>query len=388
MFVKSALTTLVLVLCAEAQQQQPKAPQAQSPPNQSPGQQNTDSSTTPKPKAVPVGARENHPGVEAGREALLIPPAEGERTKARVIIDTFDYSAVMTSVQALFGTNEDVSKGIRALLVNRLAVAGEVAILERAKVHQVMVEQDRNASNRVKQGTGARIGPISGADVVPVGDVVAFGRENEKSKVDGFGGFGGLYGKNQDAKAVVVISYRLIDPETSEVIATGEVRGVSVRKSRGLVGFGGAWGAKAGGGVDMTSSEFRQTIIGEATEDCVNKLAGILNQQVATWKKPERPVEALVADVSGNTVTIDAGTNDGVNIGKTFEIFKVVREVNDPVTNEVLDRVTDKVGEMTITSVRDKIATGTYVGSTPSVGFQYCPAKDFSRPITYAESVG
>ena len=32
-------------------------------------------------------------------------------------------------------------------------------------------------------------------------------------------------------------------------------------------------------------------------------------------------------------------------------------------TKEVLDVVTEKTGEMTITSVRDKIATGTYTGS-------------------------
>jgi hypothetical protein len=35
----------------------------------------------------------------------------------------------------------------------------------------------------------------------------------------------------------------------------------------------------------------------------------------------------------------------------------------------VLDRITNKVGEMTITSVRDKIATGTYSGAPAKVGY-------------------
>jgi len=43
--------------------------------------------------------------------------------------------------------------------------------------------------------------------------------------------------------------------------------------------------------------------------------------------------------------------------------------VKDPTTKEVLDRITNKVGEMTITSVRDKIATGTYSGSPAKVGY-------------------
>ncbi len=119
----------------------------------------------------------------------------------------------------------------------------------------------------------------------------------------------------------------------------------------------------------MTSSNFAQTIIGEATQDCVNKLADILLQQTATMKKGVRAVEARVADVSGNTLVITAGSNDGVNVGETFEILKILREVRDPVTKEILDTVTQKTGEMTITSVRDKIATGNYAGSTRRVGF-------------------
>ena len=48
---------------------------------------------------------------------------------------------------------------------------------------------------------------------------------------------------------------------------------------------------------------------------------------------------------------------------------RIDREVKDPTTKEVLDRITTKVGEMTITSVRDKIATGTYSGAPAKVGY-------------------
>ncbi len=66
---------------------------------------------------------------------------------------------------------------------------------------------------------------------------------------------------------------------------------------------------------------------------------------------------------------IAAGANDGVNAGEVFEIHEVLREVKDPTTKEVLDRITKKVGEMTVVTVRDKIATGTYVGSPAKIGF-------------------
>ena len=218
------------------------------------------------------------------------------------------------------------------------------------------------------------MGQISGADALLSGDIVVFGRDDKKRSIKGGGLFGGVLGgiassKNED-KAVVTIDYRLIDAETSEIIATGEAKGESVRKGNALGAIGGALGkGVAGVQVDMTSSNFAQTIIGEATQDCVNKLADILLEQTANMKKTVRPVEGRVADVSGKVLTLNVGGNDGVNVGETFEVLRIVREVKDPVTKETLDVVTEKTGEMTITSVRDKIATGNYAGSAAQVGF-------------------
>jgi curli biogenesis system outer membrane secretion channel CsgG len=331
----------------------------------------------PPPAPAPTPAPAPAPAPVASAPAPAPTPAPtgaiSQAEKKRVIVDEFDYSTVKTSVQAVFNTQADIGKGIRAMLVKRMADANKVVIVERAKVDQLMAEQDRNVSNRVKQGSGARVGRISGADAVLAGDIVVFGRDDKKTNIGagGFarGPFAGIHIKKEEDKAVVVIDYRLVDAETSEVIATGEARGESVRKSSGFGGMGGSWGGGGGGGIDMTSSNFGQTIIGEATQDCVNKLGDILSQQATTMKKSFREVETRVADVAGNTLTIAAGGNDGVNVGETFEILKVLREVKDPTTHEVLDTVTQSMGTMTITTVRDKIAVGTYSGSPAAVGF-------------------
>ena len=317
--------------------------------------------------------------VAASAPAASVVPASNpgpisQAQKKRVIVDEFDYSTVMTSVQAVFGTNQNIGKGIRAMLTTRVAKDNKLVVVERAKIKALEGEQDRNASNRVKQGTGARVGRISGADALLAGDIVIFGRDDKKKTVKGGGMIGGVFGAaanmNKQDKAIVAIDYRLIDAETSEIIATGEARGESIRKSSGFGGLAGALGKGVGGmEIDMTSSNFAETIIGEATMDCVNKLAEILNTQATEMKKAAREVETSVADVAGNTLTIAAGSTDGVNVGEVFEIHQVDREVRDPATKEVLDRITHIVGEMTITSVRDKIATGSYVGSPAKVGF-------------------
>jgi curli biogenesis system outer membrane secretion channel CsgG len=324
--------------------------------------------------AAPAPAPAPEPVAAAAAPAPAPSAAPTQAEKKRVIVDEFDYSTVKTAVQSVFNTQQDIGKGIRAMLVTRLAQANKVVVVERAKMATLTKEQDFNASNRVKQGSGARVGQISGADALLSGDIVVFGRDDKKRSVKGGGLIGGVIGgiassKNED-KAVVTIDYRLIDAETSEIIATGEAKGESVRKGNALGAIGGALGkGVAGVQVDMTSSNFAQTIIGEATQDCVNKLADILLEQTANMKKSVRPVEGRVADVSGKTLVLNVGSNDGVNVGEIFEVLRIVREVKDPVTKETLDVVTEKTGEMTITSVRDKVATGSYTGSAALVGF-------------------
>jgi curli biogenesis system outer membrane secretion channel CsgG len=332
----------------------------------------------PAPQAAPEPAPQAAPDSAAQAPAPAAAPAPSgpptQAQKKRVIIDEFDYSAVMTSVQAVFGTQQNIGKGIRAMLVTRLSQQGNVVVVERAKINALMAEQDRNVSGRVKQGSGARVGNISGADALLAGDIVIFGRDDKHTKVGGggIGGrvLGGIASSRDEDKAVVAIDYRFIDAETSEVIASGEARGESARKSKGLGGMAGVLGKGAGGmSVDMTSSNFAQTIIGEATQDCVNKLADILLNQTTNMKKADRPVETTVADVAGNVLTLAAGSAAGVNVGDVFEILRVVRTVKDPATGEVLDQITDKSGELTITNVRDRIAMGSYVGRAPAVGY-------------------
>src|SRR5262249_32187783 len=160
------------------------------------------------------------------------------------------------------------------------------------------------------------IGQIRGADVYLLGDIVAFGRDDRDKSV-GIGTIlpkvpviGGVKIGQKEEKAVVVINYRLIDAETSEVIATGEARGESKRKSKGLGGLFAVPQAVVAGGVDMTSKNFAETIIGEATMDACDHLAKMMNDTVPTLPPKAIPVEAYVADVTGSVVTLAKGSSD------------------------------------------------------------------------------
>ena len=235
------------------------------------------------PAAAPAGASSFAPAGTAAAPApgsAPAPAADPRASMRRAAIDEFDWATVSTAVQAIFGTNVDIGKGIRALLTKRLQDAGRMRLVERAKVETVMKEQDFGASNRVRQGTNARIGQILGADVYLMGDIVAFGRDDRDKRFSlgslGVGGvLGGVrIGKKQD-KAVVTINYRLVDAETSEVIDSGEASGESKRESKSLGGIFGWSGGVVGGQVDMTSQNFAETIIGEAVIEATDKLAAM-----------------------------------------------------------------------------------------------------------------
>jgi len=295
--------------------------------------------------------------------------------KKALSIDPFDYSAVMTAVQSIFGTQVNIGQGIQAMLTQRVTQDGKFTVVERRKVNEVIHEQDFDASNRVKRGTGARIGQIKGADLTLMGDIVVFGRDDRRV---GGGAGGGTFGAGAvvggykaTGKAVVVLDYRIVDVETSEVVASGEARGESKRTSAG--GGAGFWGGGVigGAGINMTSSNFGETIIGEATMDAVNKLAADISGKTLQGGAESRAndLDALVADVSGDLLTINAGSAAGLAAGQTFTVYHKGKVIKDPSTGEVLDVQTTPIGQLTITMVRDKISTGTYSGGVkPVVG--------------------
>ena len=71
---------------------------------------------TPAPALAPMAA----PAAPAPTAAQTAAAAQAQ--KKRAVVDEFDYSAVMTSVQAVFGTQQNIGKGIRAMLVKRIVM--------------------------------------------------------------------------------------------------------------------------------------------------------------------------------------------------------------------------------------------------------------------------
>jgi len=199
-----------------------------------------DASAATATAAAPTAAPAAAPAALA-KGATAYPPDLADlpaSRKRRLAVQPFDYSTVTTWVNYWFNNNTNIGEGIRAMLTVRMDQSKNITLLERTNIQDVMKEQDFGASNRVRKGTNARVGQLSGADAMLYGDIVIFGRDDTtKRKALGaaLGRFSPVAGAvatlNKEEKAVVGINLRLVDTETGEVIETAEARGESSRKS-------------------------------------------------------------------------------------------------------------------------------------------------------------
>jgi hypothetical protein len=131
----------------------------------------------------------------------------------------------------------------------------------------------------------------------------------------------------------------------------------------------------------MTSSNFQQTIIGEATSDAVTKIVEYIEGKVPQLPAKARQIEGQVATVSGNTAVLAVGSEDGVLRGDRFEILKINGEIKDPKTKEVIDIDAVKIGEFVADTVRDKTVSGAYGGQPMSSAYATAAGKGYAARL-------
>jgi Uncharacterized protein involved in formation of curli polymers len=303
-------------------------------------------------------------------------PVFGQGKKKRVAVMNFDYSTVSSSVAQIFGsTNSDIGKGIADLLVEKLVNSGQYSVVERKQIDKILAEQNFSNSDRADATTAAKVGKILGVDAIIMGSITQFGRDDKTTNVGGGALTGGLskYGiggvGHKNSKAVVAISARMVSTDTAEILAVKNGKGESARSGTGLIGSGGSSGTAVGGVVDMKSSNFANTIIGEAVNGAVNDLARQLDTAAQAVPMKTVSIDGLVADATGDSIVINVGSRAGVRVGDHLQVRRPTREIRDPASGKVIRRVEESVGDLAITEVDDSSAVGKFTGAgKPKVG--------------------
>jgi curli biogenesis system outer membrane secretion channel CsgG len=204
----------------------------------------------------------------------LAAPAVAQSTRPTVALLDLDYGAV----QKWWEGNWDVGKGVADLIVDGLVEDGSFRVIERKRLDAILAEQNFSNSDRADPNAAsvAKIGKALGVKYLIVGSITKFGTEQKGVGVGGggFGRIGGALGRvgTQKGKANVAVTVRMVDTSTGEIMASAKGDGVSQRSGLLLGGGGYGSGGGGGGGVSMTSSDYRETILGEATEAAVKQV--------------------------------------------------------------------------------------------------------------------
>jgi curli biogenesis system outer membrane secretion channel CsgG len=312
------------------------------------------------------------PAAAQATAATPATPAPQGRKK-RIAIFDFDYATVQSDVSSIFGSNVDVGKGICDLLVNYLVKDGTYSVIERKALDKILTEQNFSNSDRANPTSAAKIGKLLGVDAIIVGSITQFGNETKKTNVGGngggIGGFGiGGFG-HKKSKAIVALDARLVDIDTAEILGVAEGKGESSRESTSLLGGGSNWNGFGGGNVDFGSSDFQNTVIGEAVKAATEQLSTEVIADNTKLVTRTIVVEGLVAAVDGGQIILNVGTKAGVKVGDQLNVERVTREIKDPATGKVIRRMATSIGVVKVTDVDDISAVATAVsGSGFKVG--------------------
>jgi curli biogenesis system outer membrane secretion channel CsgG len=202
--------------------------------------------------------------------SLALVPLSAQSSRPTVALLDFDYG----TVQHWWSGTWDIGKGIADLVVDELVNDGSFRVIERKKLDAILAEQDLSNSNRADPSakTVASLGKMLGVRYLIVGSITKFGMEQKSTGINagafGGGGFGIGEVGTKKGKATVAITIRAIDTSTGEIMLSSKAEGTSSRS--GLLLGGGGWGGAGGfGSINMGSTEYRDTILGEATEKAV-----------------------------------------------------------------------------------------------------------------------
>ncbi len=197
-------------------------------------------------------------------------PVAAQSTRPTIAVLNFDYG----TVQRWWSGTQDIGEGISDMIVDELVNDGSFRVIERKRLDAVLAEQDFSNSDRAdpSAATVAKLGKVLGVKYVVVGSITKFGTEKSNKSFSG-GGYGSAFGLGSvgtaKGKANVAITARIIDTTTGEILASAKGDGTSKRSGLLLGGAGGGGGGGGGGQIEFGASDFRDTILGEATEMAV-----------------------------------------------------------------------------------------------------------------------
>jgi curli biogenesis system outer membrane secretion channel CsgG len=254
----------------------------------------------------------------------------GAQLKKRVAVFDFEDK---TSHQYHWWTGQPVGEGMADMLVTALVKTGNYQVIERQEIEKIMQEQQLGQSGAVTQQSAVQVGKALGVELAIFGAVTEFGyaegTTGGRLKSQGFGI--GI----KSSSATVAVDVRFINTTTGDILLAE-----SVRKEE----------SKKGVALDTrqfnfeNQKNFDESIVGKATRAAINEIVQLVDNssQGLAWQG-----KIIKGD---GPIYINAGSEDGIQIGDEFDVFRAGEELIDPDTGLSLGAVESKIGTIKVTN--------------------------------------
>jgi curli biogenesis system outer membrane secretion channel CsgG len=241
-----------------------------------------------------------------------------------------------------------VGRGASDILMTELAKTGKFSVMERDKLASVIKEQDLGASGRFDPSTAARIGKLIGVEYIVTGAVTEYGQS-----ASGGGGGGVHVGKKGYHASVDV---RMVDANTGEIVFADSASASKSSLDVHVFGFGGG---------ESFNEKKASAVMREAIKEIAAKITS--KPLTPSGKPAAASGPVLVADVDGNTITLNKGSSAGLVAGQMVTIVRKGKVIKDPATGKILKIKYKTVGSVKLTTVQDAYSEGQVVSGS---GFQ------------------
>jgi len=238
---------------------------------------------------------------------------------------------------------------ISTMIGSTLLDTGRFQMLEREVLKELMDEQDRTRSGDAAAGPSG--GKLVGARYA-VKMVITEYEPGYKQRGFGLGGLGGKLGGSlsmSNKTSMVAVDFRLIDTETGEIVWSKDSR---VEVSARSFGAGGGGGRKGKRG-RASGFSFNKSPIGNAVRVAVNYCVFELVKHMG-----QIPVEAKVLgyypEDDPEYVVVDSG-DELVAPGDVLIAYTITSVFRDPDTGQIIERIREKVGTMTVERVTSRL---------------------------------
>ncbi|MCH7489205.1 MAG: hypothetical protein IID05_00795 [Gemmatimonadetes bacterium] len=232
--------------------------------------------------------------------------------------------------------------GLTEMLTTALVETGRFVVVERAKLQEVLDEQDFGASGRVTQQTAARQGQMLGVQALITGGITEY-NYTSSSLGGNVSMFNRVSASAQQLKAMVALDMRLINAETGEIIASKR-------------GDGSATARTVSAQATINDKEFSSAVaastpLGKATREAIEEIVEAIVEELAGMRWSGR-----VIDVRDNLVYINAGSDAGVEQGMEFEVYEEQKALIDPETGLNLGAPERFIGSIRVTQVNERFS--------------------------------